>query len=399
MRQFLRSIRVRIAVVYSAIVFGLSAVALGGVYMALKSQLSSDPVTRDLLIQRVTDIPGPLVAVEQAVVRQTVVSVERLVNANTLERLQDISIVILVGLFPMAVVIGWLVAGRALQPIGRITRVAREIQATDLTRRIRLVGPDDELKNLAETFDDMLDRIEAGAEAQQAFIQETSHELRNPLAIMATNLDVALNQDDPAELRQAAGVVRRSIDRISHTVDDLLTFGRNETPIRRATTVEISELIDMTAAEFKVSAEARQIDLVISLPPGLTVFADQAALRRAFENLAGNAVRLAPLASTIRLSAGIQDGWVWLAVADEGPGIAERQRRFVWQRHWRGEGSSGTSRGGLGLAVVRQVAEGHGGQAQLYSEEGIGSTFVIWIPTNRPPGSPVPTANPANTVP
>ncbi|HDH03834.1 MAG TPA: HAMP domain-containing protein, partial [Actinobacteria bacterium] len=138
MRQFLRSIRVRIAVVYSAIVFGLSAVALGGVYIALKSQLSSDPVTRDLLVQRVTDIPGPLVAVEQAVVRQTIVSMERIVNANTLERLQDISIIILVGLFPMSVVIGWLVAGRALQPIGRISRVAREIQATDLTRRIRL---------------------------------------------------------------------------------------------------------------------------------------------------------------------------------------------------------------------------------------------------------------------
>ena len=394
MRQFLRSIRVRIAVAYSAIVFGLSAVVLGGVYLALRSQLATDPVTQDLLVRRVTDIPGPFVAVEQAVVRQTFVSMERLVNANTLERLQDISTVILVGLFPMSVVIGWLVAGRALRPIGRIAGVAREIQATDLTRRIRLAGPDDELKDLADTFDDMLDRIETGADSQRAFIQETSHELRNPLAIMATNLDVALNQDDPEEIRQAAGVVRRTIDRISHTVDDLLTFGRSETPITRAETMDVSEVLEQTAAEFQVSADARQIGLTIDVPPGLTMFADRTAIRQALENLTGNAVRLAPLASTIRLSAGKLDEWVWLAVSDEGPGIAERQQQLVWQRHWRGGSTSDTSRGGLGLAVVRQVAEGHGGEAHLHSAKDVGSTFVMWIRADRASGAPAPTTNP-----
>ena len=101
-------------------------------------------------------------------------------------------------------------AGRVLRPIGRITEVAREIQATDLGRRIELDGPDDELKQLADTFDGMLDRLESASESQRAFIHETSHELRNPLAIMATNLDVAIADDTYEDLRTAAGIVRTS---------------------------------------------------------------------------------------------------------------------------------------------------------------------------------------------
>lgn len=394
MGLFFRSIRVRIAVVYSAIVFGLSAVVLGGVYLALHNQLSREPVSHDLLLSRVVDLPGPLVAVEQQVVRQAVVNIERLVNANTLDRLQDVSLVILVGLFPMSLVIGWLVAGRALRPIERITGVAREIQATDLTRRIRLEGSDDELKHLADTFDAMLDRIEAGADAQRAFIQETSHELRNPLAIMATNLDVAIGQDDPDELRKAAGVVRRTIDRMSHTVDALLAFGRSEAPVTTSERIRVEEILQHAAAEFTVSADARQIDLVVDVPAGLTVSGDRAALLQAIENLTGNAVRLAPLASTIRLAAGADGGWMWMAVADEGPGIPVAQQPLVWQRHWRGGAPIDTARGGLGLAVVRQVVEAHGGEAHLHSAEGAGSTFVMWIPTERGLDGPPPSRNP-----
>jgi signal transduction histidine kinase len=394
MPAFLRSIRVRIAVVYSAIVFGLGAIVLGGVYLALRNSLAAAPVSRDLVVSRVTDVPGPFVAVEQQVVRQTFISMERLVNANTLDKLQDVSLVILVGLFPMALVIGWLVAGRALRPIERITGVAREIQATDLTRRIRLQGADDELKHLADTFDAMLDRIEAGADAQRAFIQETSHELRNPLAIMATNLDVAIGQDDPAELRQAAGVVRRTIDRMSHTVDGLLAYGRSEAPVTRTERFEVESILQQTAAEFSVTADARQIDLVVDVAPGLTVEGDRTALLQAVENLAGNAVRLAPLASTITLSAGTTDTWSWIAVGDEGPGIPAGQRQLVWQRHWRGGSSPDTTRGGLGLAVVRQVAEAHGGEAHVHSAVGEGSTFVIWLPTERAVDEPAPRANP-----
>lgn len=394
MNLFLRSIRVRIAVVYSAIVFGLSAVVLGGVYLALQNQLAGEPVSRDLLVARVTELPGPFVAVEQQVVRQTFVSIERLVNANTLDKLRDISLVILVGLFPMSVVIGWLVAGRALRPIGRIAGVAREIQATDLSRRIRLSGPEDELRMLADTFDDMLDRIEAGAEAQRAFIKETSHELRNPLAVMATNLDVALEQDDPAELAQAAQVVRRSIDRISYTVDSLLTYGRRDAPVTKTEPVRLRPLLDEIADEFEVSAAARQIDLEVEADAVLEVAADRTALRQAIENLAGNAVRLAPMASTITLGAGVQDRWVWLAVKDEGPGIDPREHSLVWQRHWRGDGSSDTARGGLGLAVVRQVAEGHGGFTRLHSTPGIGSVFVMWLPADEEHGERPPADNP-----
>src|SRR5690606_9012714 len=158
---------------------------------------------------------------------------------------------------------GWIVSGRVLRPIGRITGVAREIQATDLSRRIHLRGPNDELRQLADTFDAMLARLDAAFESQRRFIHEASHELRNPLAVIRTNLDVALSDPDATvdDLREVGELVGRTAERMSSLVDDLLYYARQEEPANRAGLIDVAPLVSDAVAEFRAAAESAGLGL------------------------------------------------------------------------------------------------------------------------------------------
>ena len=393
-----RSVRFRLALVYSSILFGLAALLVAGVYIGVSRAIEGQTISRDVVVNEFTQL-GPFLAIEQRTVTQTFETLEGMVNQRALDKLRDTSAIALAGLFPVSVLIGWLVAGRVLRPIGRITSVAREIQATDLARRIHLQGPDDEIKQLADTFDDMLGRIEDSAEQQRAFIHDTSHELRNPLAVMATNLDVVMSDDAATveDFRSMSGVLRRSIDRITTTVEDLLTYARQGTRNDRAVPIEVGTLVDEVVQEFHAPAAERDLRIVSQVEADLRVLADESGLRQALQNLVGNAVRLAPMTSQITVGSGSVADWVWIGVADEGPGIPEEQQNLVWQRYWRADGpgrSTDPGRSGLGLAIVRQVAEAHAGAVQLHSERGRGSTFVVWLPSERPVTTPAPLETP-----
>ena len=379
------SIRVRLTLLYSVLLFGLAALVVAGVYVALSRDLDDEPISQTINVTRLMVDPrtGQVIREEQPL-RAQISGLEHLVNERALEKLRNYSFASLGVLFVASLGVGWLVAGRVLRPIGHITDVANEIQATDLSRRISLQGPDDELKQLADTFDAMLGRLDHAFEAQRRFIQDTSHELRNPLAVMRTNLDVALSDPDASaeDLRQAASVVVRTVDRLTHLVDDLLQFARHGAPTFAHEPVDLSDVVGEVAAEFAGAAADRGIEVDAAAPPGLWVVGDRVALRQALHNLAGNAVRLAPEGSVVRIAGGEDRGWVWMAVEDHGPGIPDGERDLVFQRFWRkSRADDEAERGsGLGLTIVRQVAEGHNGEVRLASEEGRGSTFSIWLP-------------------
>jgi len=162
-------------------------------------------------------------------------------------------------------------------------------------------------------------------------------------------------------------------------------------------------VVGEVAAEFAGAAADRGLTLDSAAPPGLWVVGDRVALRQALHNLAGNAIRVAPAGTSVRLAAGRDGGWTWMAVEDRGPGIPEAERDLVFQRFWRkARGEDAGERGsGLGLTIVRQVAEGHNGEVRLASEEGRGSTFSIWLPAAPDGPTPVPAAPlvPEETVP
>ncbi len=390
------SIRFRLTVLYSVLLFGLAAAVVGGLYAGLAHSLDKEPVSQTYTIRQPVLTPEG-VGVREDTVRAEFRTLESLVNERALDRLRTYSFGALGLLFVASLGVGWVVAGRVLAPIGRITGVARDIQATDLSRRIAMKGPKDELRDLADTFDAMLARIDDAFEGQRRFIQEASHELRNPLAVMRTNLEVVLADPDATadELRHTATVVARTIERMSRLVDDLLVYARTGAAESQRAPVELGALVHETAEEFTATAERRRIRIATSVSGEPRVLGDRTALKRAVANLVDNAVRLVPAGSTITIGAGERAGWATLSVADEGPGIAADDHEAVFQRFWRrAHDSDGNERrSGLGLAIVRQIVEGHGGHVGLSSEEGTGSTFVLWLPPfveiYAPPGTVV----------
>lgn len=381
------SIRFRLTVLYSVLLFGLAAIVVGGIYAGLARSLEDQDVsrTREAAILFRDQQGRDMIGTVEFEVPDPLAVFERDVNSQALDQLRRYAFGALGMLFVGSLAVGWFVAGIVLRPVGRITGVAREIQATDLSRRIDLDGPDDELKQLADTFDNMLGRIDEAFESQRRFIHEASHELRNPLAVIRTNVDVVLEDSDAEadDLRATAEVVGRSAERMTTLVDDLLVYARHGVRPTREEELDLAPVVADLVADFEASAEAR--GLTLRHEPSIesiSACVDGPAVRRAVANLLANAVRLAPESSTISVASGGDAQEVWIAVADEGPGIPASDHRQVFQRFWRGDSALAREEGrsGLGLTIVRQIAESHGGRVDLDSDEGSGSTFTLYLP-------------------
>jgi signal transduction histidine kinase len=400
--SWIGSIRFRLALLYSVLLFGLAAIVIGGIYAGISRELGGTIMddSRFDLIFRNTD-SGAQIAV------RTLEDFEAEVDRQALQDLRRYSFAALGLLFFASLVVGWYVAGIVLRPIERITAVARSINATDLTRRINLAGPDDELGQLAGTFDDMLDRLAMAFSAQTRFLHEASHELRNPLAVIRTNLEVTLADPDASveDLRKTGQVVERSADRMATLVDDLLDHAREETRATRVEVIDLAAVVQGVGEEFDIPATADGVRLEVVAESELLVEGDPIALRRALANLLANAIRLAPDGSVISIRAGQVDDWVWMGVQDQGPGLSDTDQQRVFRRFWRGDNTQNLKRdgrSGLGLAIVKQIAETHGGTVRVESELGEGSTFVIWLPRLGAPRSDLATdrqiPSPANAA-
>lgn len=374
------SIRFRLALIYTVLLFALGAVVVGAIYWGLARSLDESPLSQSVAVGQV-HADGVVSPTEEQALRDVIRAVEMQSNERAMRMLRDYSLIALAILFAASIVLGWILAGHVLKPVGRITEVARRISATDLSRRIALAGPPDELRRLADTFDEMLDRLDRSFAAQRRFVEDASHELRNPLAVIRSNLDTTLADPDATveDLRFAAEQVNRSVDRMSRVVDDLVTFARHETRPQHLALVDLGELARQGAAEFDAYAANHDVRLTHYAPTGLLALGDAGSLRQALANLISNALRVAPAASEVRVTAGGDGSWVWLAVEDRGPGIPEAEQERVFQRFQRGREASGVGTG-LGLAIVRQIAESHRGEARLSSTEGVGSIFTILLP-------------------
>ncbi|MDE0652894.1 MAG: HAMP domain-containing sensor histidine kinase [bacterium] len=376
----LGSIRFRLALVYSVLLFGLGAIAVGGIYWGLARNLDESSLSQSLSLERL-ELDGRPAPDEERTLRETLGIVETQANERAMDRLADYSLFALAILFGGSLVVGWFLAGHVLKPVGRITEVARRISATDLSQRIALEGPPDELRRLADTFDAMLDRLDRSFDAQRGFVEDASHELRNPLAVIRSNLDTTLADPDATteDYRLVAEQVSRSTERMSRVVDDLVTFARHETRPQHLTLVDVGELSRQATAEFEGYAANQRVRLTHYAPSGLLALGDAGSLRQAFANLLSNALSVAPATSEVRITAGGEGAWIWVAVEDQGPGIPADEQERVFQRFQRGGQASASGRG-LGLAIVRQIAESHRGEARLTSTVGFGSTFTILLP-------------------
>jgi signal transduction histidine kinase len=232
------------------------------------------------------------------------------------------------------------------------------------------------------TVDNALADVEAADEQRERRLQEIVHELRTPLAVMGTNLELAAAQPDTDNFIEAA---LRAATRMGRTVDDLAGHGRLAVDACAGRT-DLGGVAGDVISEFTGPAHARGLHLRSIGESSVALDeVDSAALRTVVGNFVGNAVRLAPRGSTVALDWGKSGAWAWIAVTDEGPGLPPELHSRVFERGWQGrhdrDRADGTRRGGLGLTIARQMAEAQGGAVSLDSDEGAGSTFTLWLPT------------------
>jgi two-component system, OmpR family, sensor kinase len=272
--------------------------------------------------------------------------------------------------------VAWLVAGRVLAPVRLLTETARSISESDLTHRIEIRGGG-EAADMASSFNHMLDRLESVFRSQREFVQDASHELRDPLTICRGHLE--LLGDDPEERRATTALVLDELDRIGRIVDDLQLLAEAEHPdfLRR-------EWIDLELLTHELVAKATALAprrwSLDSVGTG-TVFADRQRLTEAVMNLAHNAVQhtVAHDSIAIGTSSTASEARIW--VRDSGSGIAVEDQAKIFDRFKRGGDSHRRYRGGgLGLAIVKTVAEAHSGTVELESRLGEGSMFTIVLP-------------------
>jgi signal transduction histidine kinase len=374
-----RSIRFRLSALYSAVVFGLGGIILTLLYVAVRWQLTRQTETRLVIRGQQVQLGQFQLIVDPRLEEAQVRTLESMFNQFVLDQLARYTLLAIALLFFISLVVGWVIAGRALAPVDRISQVAREIEASDLSRRIALPGPDDELTRLASTFDGMLDRLEGAFKSQRQFLADTSHDLRTPLSVIRSNVEVALDDPTPTveEWKTTGEIVVRNAERMGTMLDGLLAAARFQNGRAAMVTVDLAGLTAEVAGDLTASAATRDVAIGV-ISESAVVQADPVSLTRALGNLIDNALRVAPPGSDLRIASGQVDGWAYLAVADQGPG-------FDFSR----TGS------GLGLSIVEQVAQLHGGRFTVFSREThrSGSTTVIWLPTDETSGRP-PDENP-----
>ncbi len=362
--RFTRSIRFRLSALYSAVVFGLGGLLLGLVYAAIRWQLTRQVETRMVLSGRRIVMGDYAIVLDARLEEAQVRTLESLFNQYVLDQLARWTLLALALLFFISLVVGWIIAGRALAPVDRITQVARAIEATDLSRRIAWKGPDDELTRLAATFDGMLDRLERAFRSQRKFLADTSHDLRTPLSVIRSNVEVTL--DDPAssveEWRAAGDIVVRNAERMGTMIDGLLAAARFESGQATMVNVDLAALVGQVVEDHAAAATAAGI-MIEPAPNPARVMGEPVALTRALTNLVDNALRVAPVGSRVRIGSGVhEDGWAYLGVADQGAGF-----------------DPNATGGGFGLSIVEQVAQLHRGRLQPHSVPGRGTSMVIWL--------------------
>jgi two-component system OmpR family sensor kinase len=280
----------------------------------------------------------------------------------------------------IASALAWMIAGRVLAPLRTLQSTAHAITETDLTRRIDVHG-DDEIAELGRTFNAMLDRLEAAFASQRAFVSDAGHELRTPITIVRGHLE--LLGDDPLEREETIALVTDELDRMGRFVEDLLLLAKAEQgDFLHVAPLDLDVLTDELYNKAKALAD-RDWRLSGSGTGRLT--ADRQRLTQAVMQLAQNAAQHTADGDRISLGSAISNGIAMLWVADTGPGIPVDEREEIFERFHRGGDRRRRSDGaGLGLSIVRAIAEAHGGRVELDSREGGGSTFTLIVPTEPP---------------
>ena len=294
----------------------------------------------------------------------------------------DAATIILVGL-----VGGAMLTWSAMQPVRALTETVRGIMQTGRTSaRVPVQEPGDALGDLSALVNAMLDRIDAVVSGMRGALDNVAHDLRTPMARLRGTAESALASQDPEVLRGALADCLEESDRIMAMLSTLMDISEAETGTMaiRLEPTDIPGLVQQTVELYEDLAEEHGLKIRVDIPADLVVPLDRNRMRQVLANLLDNAVKYTPSGGSIDINARSDDGWVLIAVADTGVGIAADELPHIWDRLYRGDKSRSTRGLGLGLSLVRAIVEAHGGQVHAASTPGAGSRFELRLPTAPP---------------
>jgi signal transduction histidine kinase len=356
------TLRLRLTALYTALFLAAGALLLGVSYLLLKNHLGRtlpDAVAGDIL---------------SAVREQYALA--------------------LLGVTMLATLLGWLMAGRALAPLRGIAAAARGVSGNSLDRRIEPRGPDDEVRELAQTLDGMLSRLDAAFAGQRRFVANASHELRTPLTVMRTELEVALSDPDANadDLRRAAQVVGDEVVRCQALIDSLLLLARSEAEvIHRDERSDLSQLARSVAARLRRLAQQRGVKLTVRAEPAV-VAGEGRLLEEALRNLAENALLYNSSGGFATVEVRVAGRDAVVRVENSGPVVPPEAAASLLEPFQRlDRGGAGGPGAGVGLSIVRAVVRAHGGSLRLESRREGGLRIELRLPAvatsaNEPTG-------------
>jgi two-component system, OmpR family, sensor histidine kinase ArlS len=289
----------------------------------------------------------------------------------------------------IALVVGsigiYFISGAMLRPIDKVTSLAKRSSYSNLKERLNYKGPNDEVRRLADTFDDMLNRLKGAVESQKQFVQDASHELRTPIATAMTNIEV-LEMNSTATIpdyQELTRVLKLSLDRMNNISTSLQLLSEENTLTAKLEKVNIPKIIDEIADE--AALEARRQGVVIEWKPpdvGTFILGDPFRIKQALFNLVDNAVRYNHPGGSVNITLSTENQLGIIQVTDTGIGIAKDNLSRIFDRFFRVDKSRSRQRGGsgLGLAIVKKVVEEHNGTVCVDSIPGKGTTFRVELP-------------------
>ena len=368
------TIRLRLTVLYGLVFLVTGAVLLTTGYALVRSNIHEPHI-----------FPRPpAVALFNGPLADYARQVRARIVSDALDRLL-VEYLFALGVMTMiAVGTGWWLAGRALRPLREITATARRVSGENLGERIALEGPSDELKELADTFDGMLVRLDAAFGSQRHFVANASHELRTPLAIMRTEVDVALADPDASEpeLRAMGEAVRETVDRCERLIESLLMLARSEAATGREEAVDLAALAGDCITDLRARAEDMAVLVDDELQPAWTR-GEPGLLERMIANLIDNGIRHNEHGGFLQVRTGTEAGRVWVTVANGGAPIDPEEAQTLAEPFRRLDRSPGGF--GLGLSIVRSVASAHGGTIVITAPGTGGLSVRVELPAVRAP--------------
>jgi signal transduction histidine kinase len=415
-RDFLRTrwtIRVRLTVLYGGLFFLAGALLLGVTYLLMEQSLDRRiGAEREIGAFRMQarDLPAPPGATIRVDGRDVPVNEalalfradQQQFRRDTLDSLLTQGGIALVGVGAVAGAFGWLLAGRALRPVNAITETAQRIAAADsaghgLHERIALRGPRDEIKELADTFDAMLERLDRSFDGQRRFVANASHELRTPLALNRALVELAVSRPEACDETKRLGEALLAVnERHERLIDGLLTLADSENAITERAPVDLAEVAAHVIDQAGPVAREYHIEIIFDALPSRTT-GDPVLLERLVQNLIDNAIRHNRAGGSVEVRTVPRDRGPTIVVENTGPQVPSYDIETLFQpfRRLTGERLGGGRGLGLGLSIVRAVARAHGGSVHAEPRAGGGLTVTVTLPTALEPAA----VHPTGTVP